>query len=233
MIHYHGTPITPNSVLTGLAGRSFSVSFARPDQVILCHQLGQSVMLDNGAFSLWRRNPGVETWCWDAYYDWARDWLEFWTTWAVIPDLIGGSEEENDRLIAKWFAIMGSYRQAAPVWHLHESLDRLDRLVANFDRVCLGSSAEFAEVGKPKWSARMSEAMEIACRGSGRPRAWLHMLRGLGLVQAGDCPYPFSSADSTNIGRNHNRGGDERHAYARRLADEIDSKQTPARWNAS
>lgn len=53
-MHYHGTPITPMPALYQLAGKSFCVSFARPDQVKQCHDIGQSVMLDNGAFSLWR-----------------------------------------------------------------------------------------------------------------------------------------------------------------------------------
>ena len=54
MIHYHGTPITGAGVLGRLAGRCFCVSYARPEQVTVCHQIGQSIMLDNGAFSLWR-----------------------------------------------------------------------------------------------------------------------------------------------------------------------------------
>lgn len=50
-LHYHGGPITPYSVLYTLAGKCFCVSHAKPDQVAVMHQIGQSVMLDNGAFS--------------------------------------------------------------------------------------------------------------------------------------------------------------------------------------
>lgn len=51
-LHYHGTPITPRKVLEQLAGACFCVSFAEPRDVERVHQIGQSVMLDNGAFSL-------------------------------------------------------------------------------------------------------------------------------------------------------------------------------------
>ena len=50
MIHYHGTPITPIEVLYTLAGRHFCVSHMRPEDVQRCHNIGQGVMLDNGAF---------------------------------------------------------------------------------------------------------------------------------------------------------------------------------------
>jgi hypothetical protein len=50
-VHYHGTPITPAATLVKLAGRHFCVSHMRPDNVEWCHNNGQSVMLDNGAFS--------------------------------------------------------------------------------------------------------------------------------------------------------------------------------------
>ncbi len=66
MIHYHGTPITPVGALYELAGRHFCVSHARPDDVVRCHQVGQSVMLDNGAFSKWKRDAETD---WPAYYD--------------------------------------------------------------------------------------------------------------------------------------------------------------------
>ena len=48
MIHYFGTPITPRSSLMQLAGRSFCVSFAAPSDVAVCHEIGESVTLDNG-----------------------------------------------------------------------------------------------------------------------------------------------------------------------------------------
>ena len=141
MIHYHGTPITPVATFMDLAGRHFCVSHARPDDVERAHAIGQSVMLDNGAFSKWR--SGRET-DWPAYYEFAERWLAFPTTWAVIPDVIEGQETMQDALLDEWpFGVKGS-----PVWHIDESFDRLRRLVDDWPRVCFGST--------PRYGALMS-----------------------------------------------------------------------------
>lgn len=223
MIHYHGTPITPKPILQSLAGKFFCVSYAAPENLAVCHQIGQGVMLDNGAYSLWRRNRNVFTYVWDAYYGWARPWLDFPNTWCVIPDVIGGTESANDQLISKWFALMGGYRQAAPVWHLHESFERLERLTRGFERVCFGSSGEFGVIGSNGWNNRVNEAFNRICGGSGRPAAAIHMLRGMSLAGS---VYPFASVDSTDIARNHNRPQNT----AKAMADRWDALQCPARW---
>ena len=93
MIHYHGTPITPVAELLTLAGRHFCVSHIRPDDVKRCHAIGQSVMLDNGAFSKWKRGAVTD---WEKYYTWADEWLDYPTTWAVIPDVIDAGSQEQD-----------------------------------------------------------------------------------------------------------------------------------------
>lgn len=231
MIHYHGTPITPQSVLLALTGRNFCVSYANPGDLAICHKRGQSVMLDNGAFSIWRKGHGnIDV---DDYWLWAQSWLDYPTTWCVIPDIIDGDEIDNDRLIGRWFSLTGSFKSSVPVWHVHESLDRLDRLVNGFDKVCIGSSGEFSRVGSLKWLLRMDDAFDIICRGSGRPRTWVHMLRGLS--QCGS-DYPFASADSTNIASNHFRKRNgviyakDKAEWARSMADRIDSLQCQPRW---
>src|SRR5882762_600984 len=86
-IHYHGTPITPHTAFYQLAGRHFCVSFARADNVKIAHDLGQTVMLDNGAFSVWRRGATSD---WPGFYAWCDKWLDYPTTWAIIPDVIVG-----------------------------------------------------------------------------------------------------------------------------------------------
>jgi hypothetical protein len=75
----------------------------------------------------------------------------------------------------------------------------------------------------------MTEVMDVACDRRGVPFTRLHMLRGL--AYAGG-PYPFYSADSTNVARNHagTNGGRARKS-ALRMAAEIDARQTPARWH--
>lgn len=219
MIHYHGTPVTPRSVLYELAGRNFCVSFSDPRDVAICHQIGQSVMLDNGAFSFWKRGLATD---WVGYMAWVEPWLDCHTTWAVIPDVIDGSEAENDRLICEWYAVMGSFRQAAPVWHLHESLERLERLVGGFERVCFGSSGVFSKVNSPAWKNRVNEAFNRICRG-GRTPAWIHMLRGMSLSGS---QYPFASVDSTDIARNH----EQTVGLALKMATKWDAQQCAIRW---
>lgn len=223
-VHYHGTPITPRSVLQSLSGKHFCVSFAKPQDAAECHLIGQGVMLDNGAFSLWKLNPRAATYVWDAFYAWARPWLDYHSTWAVIPDVIGGTETENDLLINKSIREFGGINQIAPVWHMHESFERLEGLVCRFNRVCIGSSAQYSVIGSDAWNNRMNEGFNRICKGgSGKPRAWIHMLRGMSLSGSS---YPFASVDSTDVARNHNRPQNN----ARQMANDWDASQCPARW---
>jgi hypothetical protein len=219
MLHYHGTPVTPQGKLLELAGRSFCVSFAAPYQVGVCHEIGQSVMLDNGAFSFWRDKERKFA-GWDAYMDWAEPWLQYPTTWAVIPDVIDGDEEANDLLLVKW--LQRRLPKGAPVWHMHESLDRLKRLCHGYERVCLGSSGQYAFVGSDPWHRRMEQAMNAVC-GNGTVPTWLHMLRGMSLSGS---HYPFASVDSTDIAQNHNRPQNT----PRKMADRWDGLQCKPHW---
>lgn len=216
-LHYHGLPVTPLTALAQLGGCCFCVSYAAPGQVERAHELGQSVMLDNGAFSFWRTGKPTD---WPGYYAWAEPWLEYPTTWAVIPDVIDGAEEDNDRLLVEWFARRMPHDKAAPVWHMHEPIDRLRRLVAGYAKVCIGSSGQYATLGTPGWHRRMHEAMNAVCA---RETPWLHMLRGMAFSTS---EYPFASVDSTDIARNHNRPQNTPVAMARRW----DRMQCPARW---
>lgn len=219
MIHYHGTPLTPRAKLLQLAGRSFCVRYGRDQDLRVCHEIGEGVMLDNGAFSAWTKGELTD---WPGYAAWALPWLDYKTTWAVMPDVIDGDEEANDRLITWLYSHAPDvWRRSAPVWHLHESIDRLKRLCHGYGRVCLGSSGRYVTLGSDRWHRRMDQAMNAVC-GSGCPEAWLHMLRGLDLAGS---HYPFASADSTNIAQNHVRNGG-----VVKMAQEIDGRQCPARW---
>ena len=193
MLHYHGTPITPREVLYQLAGRNFCVSFAHPADVDVCLSIGQSVMFDNGAFSHWRR--GLEP-DWTGYKKWLQDRLRP-PHWAVIPDVIGGTENENRKLVDSWpYAPANS----APVWHMHESIGWLMQLCRDWPRVCIGSSGDYAVVGTERWAARLNEAFNYI-----PPKTWVHMLRAMDEAIHG--PWPFASADSTNAAQNHSRDG--------------------------
>ena len=216
MIHYHGTPITPITALYELAGRHFCVSHQRPDDVARCHQIGQSVMLDNGAFSKWK--SGKET-NWKEYYKWAEQWLGFPTTWAVIPDVIDGGSQLQDALVREWpFGHKG-----APVWHMDEPMYRLLALIDKWPRVCIGSTAEFAAVMSPIWQRRMDEMWNEVSRGR-RFLPNLHMLRGM---QLSGRQWPFASVDSTDIAQNHHLP----HRSPRGMADRWDAMQTPGKWD--
>lgn len=197
MIHYHGLPITPDTAaeVAVRAGHAF-VSFAHPRQMGLAVAACQSFALDNGAFSAWRKGQPVADWA--GYYAWAaagkkQPACDF----AVVPDVIDGSEADNDALLSEW-----PFPQwfGAPVWHLHESFARLDRLAHEWPRVCLGSSGEFAEIGTEQWWRRMDSAMRVICDDAGHPPCKLHGLRMLDPRIFSR--FPFASADSTNIGRN-------------------------------
>jgi hypothetical protein len=220
-MHYHGTPITPRALLMQLAGRNFCVSFADPRDTKTVHQIGQSVMLDNGAYSVWKKR-GAEV-DWRAWAEWVEPWLEYRTTWAVLPDSIEGDEEYNDRLVAEWAWMLSGKGDVVPVWHLHESLSRLSRLVDSFGKICFGSSGVYAVVGNDAWHRRVSQAFNVLADDFGRV-PWVHMLRGMSLSGS---HYPFASVDSTDVARNHNRPQNT----VLSLADRWDGVQNPARWD--
>src|SRR6185437_538797 len=216
-IHYHGTPITPMDALYQLAGCHFCVSHARPDDAERAHEIGQSVMLDNGAFSAWKRQHEPN---WHDYYDWCDRWLDYPETWAVIPDVVDGGSQMQDALIRDW----PHGHRGAPVWHMDEPMDRLLRLVDEWPRVCSGSTEEFKDVLSSPWRRRMDGMWDELARHHRRlPR--LHMLRGMQLAGK---QWPFASVDSTNIAQNHNRPQNTPRAMATRL----DGLQCPGRWHA-
>lgn len=213
MIHYHGTPITPRSVLHELAGKHFCVSHASPNDAETCHQIGQSVMLDNGAFSAWRNGKATD---WKSYYAWADRWLDYPTTWAVIPDVIDAPESDQDMLASQW----PHGDRGAPVWHMNETISRLLMLCEIWPRVCIGSAGDYATVGDARWCRKMDEAFNAL---TNRRMPWLHMLRGMSLAGS---HYPFASADSTDVARNHNRSQNS----ARKMANKWDAQQCPGDW---
>jgi len=197
MIHYHGGPITPESAARKTwTARHAMISFANPDQLPLAAEICQSFALDNGTFSAWRAGreyiPGdfvrwVRHWRWHPGFD-----------WALIPDVIDGTVEQNDEFLTQWPSDLSFF--GVPVWHLHEPLDRLAGLCTRYPRVAFGSSGKYAVVGNAEWHSRMVEAMQAICDEDGHPKAKLHGLRMLN--PSIFSRYPFSSADSTNVARN-------------------------------
>jgi hypothetical protein len=208
----YGLPLNPTSLLNQLAGASFCVSYATRDK--LGAQLDQAIelvghdgilLVDNGAFSMWKQgiNTRGEDYQ-DAYEDWANDILARCDqAIAVIPDVIDGNEFDNAELVNE---TMLDRDRAMPIWHMHESLEYLTYLCESFNYVGIGSSGQFKDPGTPAWHARMAEAFAAIAKweleGEGayiRPR--IHLMR----AQAFAHLYPVDSSDSTNVAVNHNR----------------------------
>lgn len=202
MIHYHGGPITPITVADAIwRGRHAFVSFEYPDQVAMAAAVSQSFALDNGAFTAWTKGGGVDV---RAYAEWVREWMRHpGFDWCLIPDAIDGTEHDNIGLIAAWRETGVPFSVSVPVWHMHESLDRLAYMATAWPRVAIGSSGQYATVGTADWWQRIAEAMDVVCDEHGRPKCKLHGLRMLNpdVFTA----LPLASADSTNVARNHAR----------------------------
>lgn len=182
-------------MLHAMRGKHAMVSFEHPRQIEAAAEICQSLVLDNGAFSAW--SAGRE-------YNFAgyREWATFWVRhpaveWCVIPDVIDGDEARNDALLEEWSL---PDTVSVPVFHLHETLARLERLIARYPRVALGSSAQYADPGTRQWWGRMAEVMEVACDSEGMPRTKLHGLRMLDPVIFSHLP--LSTADSCSVSRN-------------------------------
>lgn len=231
MIHYHGGPITPLSVAHATWTRRHAfVSFERPEQIALAAEVCQSFALDNGAFSVWKRGATLDV---QGYARWVDEWRQHpGFDFALIPDVVDGGEAENDAMFARWRQAGGRLLEDVPVWHLHESYERLARLCRIYPRVALGSSGEWSEVGTSAWWQRMGGAMDVICDADGRPPCKLHGLRMLNPTVYSQLP--LASADSTNVAQNHGR---ERKRYALSgamgalaIVDRIEHHASAPRW---
>jgi len=209
MIHYHGTPITPNTAAAKVLSRRHAfVSFAHPEQLDIAMEVCQSFAFDNGAFSAWKGGKPITDWThYYEFVDGIRHSPGF--DFSVIPDVIDGDERANDYLVHRW---PFPPHQSAPVWHMHESIGRLKELAENWPRVAIGSSGQYATVGDAIWWGRMGTAMSAVCTApGGRPICKLHGLRMLNPEVF--TRLPFSSADSTNVGQNVGIDGKWRGTY--------------------
>lgn len=199
---YHGGPITPETCAAKVwRARCAFVSFAHPSQISVAAALCSSFALDNGAFSLWRAGKPTD---WPAYYDWCEQWLAHPSCdWAVIPDVIDGDEQANDDLLADW-----PFRdRGVPVWHMHESIGRLERLCASYERVAIGSSGQYATVGDARWWHRMAEALD-ATDGVGTQEANEARARVLALLRQPEAaPEGWQPIDQCKVGGTYLFGG--------------------------
>jgi hypothetical protein len=228
----HGTPISgpDTQAVKFLKNRNALVSFASPQHLAIVLEVCQSLVLDNGAFKVWRTGGKLD---YVGYCNWVRSLhLHPSFDFALIPDVIEGSEEENDWLIYDWPQEL----RGVPVWHMNESIQRLIRLCTLFPLVALGSAGEFKKPGSKIWWQRMSEAMHYITDSNGVPMCKLHGLRMMDPRIF--TKLPLASADSTNVGVNvgsKNRFGQylppSEWVRATVIADRIESHNSAAIWD--
>lgn len=230
MIHYHGTPCggTRDGAIKFLAGRNALIPWLRPEDLSIALEVCQSLIVDNSAFTAWRSGEPITDWT--EYYSWVQEHHRHPRfRWAIIPDVIDGDEQQNDALLLEWPA----HLPGVPVWHYHESTDRLRRLAETYPRICLGSSGEWPTPGTESWWERTAEIMDVVCDERGYPICKLHGLRMLNPEIFENLP--LESADSTNCVQNASREA-ERHNLraswqgAMLMAWRVESRQSAERW---
>lgn len=198
MIHYHGGPITPETAAwKAWKSRHAFVSYAHPQQIGLASEICQSFAVDNGAFTSWKQGVTPD---WPGYYGWVDKWRNHpGFDFAVVPDVIGGSCEENDELASQW---PFGHWQSLVVWHINEPIERLVQLCKNWSRVAIGSSGDFDVKFPSRYVIRCKTALAAVCS-NGLPISKIHGLRCLNPKIFTNLP--FSTADSTNCAINIGR----------------------------
>ena len=190
MIHFHGSPISGShkDAVKFFQKRDVLISFAEPKQQFVITEICRSFVLDNGAFSFWKLGKQTD---WDGFYDWVDQWrnhprFEFF----FIPDVIGGSDEENQELMEQ---CPFPDHISVPVYHLGESFRRLSEMVERYPRIAIGSTQGF-ELKTMRFFNEMRKIFEVICDQDGVPQAKVHGLRMLDpeIVEK----FPFSSCDS-------------------------------------
>lgn len=218
-----GLPLNPGRLIDQLAGHSLCVSYYHrsrlgrqiEDAIRLVGE-DQLLLVDNGAFSAWRAGTEMSGDYWDGFARWALGILDRCPQAVlVVPDVIGGSVEQNHELAIEFMSHLALDHGRAldrdrcmVVWHLHEPIDYLLHMIeGGWQFIAMGSSGEYAKVGTDHWHGRIREAfaaMDGLCQpGSGYRRPWVHLMRGQSMFHL----YPFDSCDSCNVAVNHNIWG--------------------------
>ena len=231
MIHYHGSPISGKREDKHIfyQGRHALVPWFRKDDIEIIAEVCKSFVFDNSAFSIWKRGGALDV---AAYTDWVQDWCRHPSfRWALIPDTIEGNERDNDKMVDNW----PEHLPGVPVWHLHESMERLVSLCEEWPTVALGSSGEYSTPNSKVWWTRVEEFMPRICDDKGRAVTKLHGLRMLNPRVFSKLP--LTSADSTNAGMNS--GAKSKFGVyvpmkaaqrANIIADRVESHNSAATW---
>jgi hypothetical protein len=233
MIKYHGTPLggTGHDAIKFLDGRHALVSFAHQQQLPEVLECCESFCLDNGAFTIWKTTGGkIDL---EGYKSWVDELGKHPSfDFALIPDVIMGTEEENDTLLSEW----KSTKDCVPVFHLGESIDRFFRLAQDYKKVALGSTSEWGVSGSKDWWTHMANFMDNICDKDGYSPVKLH---GLRMLDIRIFQYlPLHSGDSTNAGVNGHlcmkkgtHPAVKRWQGNERIAQKIEAFQSSAVWD--
>jgi hypothetical protein len=218
MICYHGSLNTVGRVEDDVyRHRHALVSFAYPDSIDAVKTLSSSYVLDNGAFTAWRHGGCIDL---AAYAEWVKGHASSNFDWAIIPDVIDGTSDENDALLDAWPL---PHEVSAPVWHLDEHLSRLTMLCGKYRTVCIGSSGKLSNPGTPAWFKRMQQVFEVTCR---FPFAKIHGLRMMNPTIW--TRLPFASVDSSNLARNQHAFPGGIHKMLRVLESAVPARTSPS-----
>mgnify|MGYP001385530128 CR=1 FL=1 len=192
MIHYHGaTGVDAKFLSTVFLNRHAFISYAHPGNLQYVSKICSTFSLDNGAYTAWKKQ---EKYDFNGFVEFVKEWERHPAYhFHLIPDVIDGSEKENQKMIENW-----KLQDGVPVWHMHESLEFLKDLVSSFKLISIGSSGQYSTVNNRKWWKRMDEIMNVICE-NGIPKCKIHGLRMLNIEVF--TKIPFHSADSTYVVR--------------------------------
>jgi hypothetical protein len=233
MIKYHGTPVGGSKLdaIKFLKGRHALISFAYPGQTAEVLECCESFCLDNGAFTIWKASGGrIDVPAYEKFVNELATHPSF--DFCLIPDVIMGSDEENDKLIAEWESEFPSI----PVYHLGEPIDRFFRLASKFSKVAFGSTSLWPRNGSKEWWVYMADFMDTVTDSRGVLPCKVHGLRMLDvkLFQY----LPLHSGDSTNAGVNGHlcmkkgiHPAVERWQGNERIAQKIEAFQSAPVWD--
>lgn len=236
MIHYHGSPLGGNNQDKArfYHGRHALIPFTYTDDLGVISEVCQSFCFDNGAFSAWKKGVKID---FEKYYQWVDDYKKHpGFDFALLPDVIDGSEEQNDSMLHEAPKELLSF--LVPVWHMHETFERFDRLASEFKTVAVGSSGAYPTPGANVWWERMRAFMEHICDDKGRPPCRIHGLRMLNPKIF--TKLPLASADSTNaatkVNLNQHRFGQYKPAKGWQravvVADRTEAFNSASFWGA-
>lgn len=223
---YHGTPITPNDVLTTLKGKAFCLTYyyrAKFD-LNLMQSIASQLMFDWGIFPAWKAGVILDEEYRRGYLEWVGPLLDSPCAWAVIPDMIAEPSQILDALIKEW----PHGDRGAPVFHfdaeMSHGLDRLLRLLDEWPRVCIGWTERDLQILGDDHQRALDLIWNAIEKRHGRRTPLVHHFRG---TQLATHRWPFASLDSTDVARNHNRPQNT----ALAMADRWDAANCPVRWS--